>query len=390
MQSMSFLQNKVILIISPQSWGGMFLSKHHYAIELAKRGNVVYFLNPPDQEKISFRESISITRAGDQQNLFFISYSLFFPYILKYKMRSFFDWLMRIQTYRLLKEIGNPIDIVWSFDLENLVQLSFFESSTYTIFHPVDEPSHPVAIRAARGASIIFSVTREILAQYHEFKAPRYFINHGVTEDFINGDVAEWKQGTGIHIGYSGNLLRKDVDRKVLMEIIEKNPDYIFEFWGSYTGNQSNIGGSEDSETSQFINVLKNCSNVVLHGVVSPKVLAVAMGKMDAFLICYDILKDQGKGTNYHKVIEYIATGRAIISNNITTYHSLRDLIYMTNERNNNDKLPALFKTITGSLYRYNSNELRQLRRNYARENTYSRQLKLIESLIESSRSANS
>ena len=49
---MDSLRNKTILIISPQAWGKMFLSKHHYAIELAKRGNAVYFLNPPGENII--------------------------------------------------------------------------------------------------------------------------------------------------------------------------------------------------------------------------------------------------------------------------------------------------------------------------------------------------
>ncbi len=39
--------NKTILFISPGPWGINHVSKHHYAIELAKIGNDVYFLNPP-------------------------------------------------------------------------------------------------------------------------------------------------------------------------------------------------------------------------------------------------------------------------------------------------------------------------------------------------------
>ena len=38
-----------IFILSPQHWGTMFLSKHHYAIEFAKMGNEVFFLIHPNQ-----------------------------------------------------------------------------------------------------------------------------------------------------------------------------------------------------------------------------------------------------------------------------------------------------------------------------------------------------
>lgn len=44
--------NKTILIISPEPWGKMMISKHHYALELAKLGNEVYFLNPPNNNSI--------------------------------------------------------------------------------------------------------------------------------------------------------------------------------------------------------------------------------------------------------------------------------------------------------------------------------------------------
>ena len=49
---MDGLKNKKILLISPQSWGTMFVAKHHYAIELAKLGNEVYFFESTGQQKM--------------------------------------------------------------------------------------------------------------------------------------------------------------------------------------------------------------------------------------------------------------------------------------------------------------------------------------------------
>ena len=37
------LTGQVIFIISYESWGAMLMSKHHYAIQLSKDGNKVYF-----------------------------------------------------------------------------------------------------------------------------------------------------------------------------------------------------------------------------------------------------------------------------------------------------------------------------------------------------------
>jgi hypothetical protein len=44
------LRNKTVLLISPERWGKMRVSKHHYAIELADRNCKVYFLEPPSND----------------------------------------------------------------------------------------------------------------------------------------------------------------------------------------------------------------------------------------------------------------------------------------------------------------------------------------------------
>jgi len=140
--------------------------------------------------------------------------------------------------------------------------------------------------------------------------------------------------------------LRTDLDVGCLIKIITENPEVIFEFWGTYEAKQSNIGGGSDKEVEQFISQLQQARNVVLHGPVHPKQLAVEFQRMNAFLICYDIQKDQSRGTNYHKVMEYLSTGQVVISNNITTYSSLPNLLEMTVSRTDNNELPALLKKL--------------------------------------------
>jgi len=100
---------------------------------------------------------------------------------------------------------------------------------------------------------------------------------------------------------------------------------------------------------------------------------------MDVFLICYDIIKDQCKGTNYHKVMEYLSTGKVIVSNNITTYHERPDLVTMISDRSSNRDLPTLFKKVIENLEEYNSSALQKSRREFAAENTYQKQIERIE-----------
>lgn len=371
------LKNKTILIISPQSWGKMLLSKHHYAIELARYGNKVYFLNPPQKVK---PQKISIRKNEHTANLFTIDHALFFPSILKFHLPGLFYFLMRFQVKRILRAIPEPVDIVWSFDLGNYYPFSYFPEKSFKIFHPVDEPLNAAAIEAAKGAQVIISVTREILEKYSRYQVPRHVINHGLPDEFVMSGSTGKKDHPHLQVGLSGNWLRPDIDTACLERIIRENPDVQFGFWGSYQLKQSNIGG--DKVNDELIRFLQQAPNVQLHGPVSSRELARALHAMDAFLICYDVQKDQSKGTNYHKVMEYLSTGKVIVSNNITAYDQQPDLVQMVAERTHNNNLPDLFKKVIAEIDHYNAIGLIQKRRQYAYDNLYTKQVQRIEQLL--------
>jgi hypothetical protein len=380
----TFLSGKTILIISPQKWGSMLVSKHHYALELAKRGNQVYYLNPPDNHRWKLNKAekrINIKQSLLHSNLYLVDQLLYFPYLLKYHFRKLYHLLIRKQISDILEMIGKPVDIIWSFDIGNLFPLSYFRGRSFKIFHPVDEPGDQHAIAAARGADIIFSVTHEILDKYKEYPVGRHFINHGLAEEFI-GDFPIVISDK-IQTGMSGNLLRTDLDREILLKIIHEHPQVDFHFFGSYQSGQSNLSGEADADTGVFLSTLGSLPNVRFHGILQTSDLAAYLNKMDILLICYDMEKDQSKGTNYHKVIEYLSTGKVIVSNNITTYAGEPDLLRMVSGRENNNGLPVLFSETISSIHIYNSPEKMDKRKAFARGNTYSKQLDAIHKKIE-------
>ncbi len=376
------LSNKTILILSPQAWGQMFISKHHYAVELARRGNKVFYLNPPGEAHVD-QKPVSVTSLPFAPGLYLVTHRLYFPYNLKFHAQKLFHWLMKRQIRKIRKAIGSTIDIVWSFDLNNIYQLDEVGQQSIKIFHPVDEPLNETAILAGDGADILFSVTREILQKYTHLKRPMHFINHGLANNFLDSKGISNEPRNPAHVGFSGNLLRKDIDRDVLLKIVRENPDVVFEFWGSYSSKDSNIGGNNDNQTADFISSLKALSNVILHGPVATDQLAKAIQCMDAFLICYDVRKDQSKGTNYHKIMEYLSTGKVIVSNNVTTYLDQHGLIQMVQSRETNAELPGLFSGIIKNLQHFNSPELQHQRIQFAINNTYSKQLDRINSILE-------
>jgi hypothetical protein len=373
-------KNKTILIVSQQDWGDMFISKHHYALELSKLGNKVYFINSPDQ-KNKLRPGQIVIKETNHSGLFTVSHRFFFPYFIRFKSKFIFDKLITIHINNIIKKIGKPIDIVWSFDIANAIPLKNFPASYKKIFMPVDEPTNPMAIKAAESANIILSVTNEIIAKYKDYAVPKYFINHGVADSFINKDI-NVDNNDPIRVGLSGNFLRPEIDREILMQIIRSNTKIIFECWGSISYKNSNLSPEEDKATIEFIQELTSFPNVIAHGALDPSILSERLKAVDLFLICYDIKKDQSNGTNYHKILEYLGTGKVVIANNVTTYHSFPGLLEMSNSRDNNNELPGIFNKVIHNIKVYNAIEQQQKRIDFAKQYTYRRQIAKIESLL--------
>ncbi|TDH27925.1 hypothetical protein EXU57_05515 [Segetibacter sp. 3557_3] len=361
----------------------MFITKHHYAVELSKLGNKVYFLNPPEGDVWSWKkpaDRIKITRNETYPNLYLVQHELFFPYLLKFHARWLYDLLVRKHLAQIESIIGEKLDIVWSFDHSNISPLEHFRNA-YKIFHPVDDSVHPHSFKAVKSADILFTVTKEILKKYSNFKLPKHLINHGVAEVFLDDSNARKNNSGVVHVGLSGNWLRPDLDHPCIIRIIRENPRVIFNFFGSYNISETNLGGGHRAH-SHFIRALQGSKNVILHGPLPYESLAGWLHKMDLFLICYDVVKDQSNGTNYHKIMEYLSTGKVIVSNNISSYSASPELIQMVAERNSNDRLPALFKKVVSNIAFYNSAEFAEKRKAVARNNTYLMQIRRIESIV--------
>ena len=68
--------------------------------------------------------------------------------------------------------------------------------------------------------------------------------------------------------------------------------------------------------------------------------------------------------------MEFLSTGKVIVSNNITTYRE-SNLIRMCAARDSNDEFPDLLAETIEYLDIYNSAELQTKRREFAEINTY-------------------
>ena len=371
------LKNKVILIISPQKWGKMHISKHHYAIELTKRGNIVYFFNPPVRQ---FLPKIKISKTENYNNLYLVTYSYFFPYNLRFHLRSLFDSLQKIQIKLILNKIKKP-DVTWCFDTNGFSDLNFF-GGKITIYHPVDNINGEHQKKLLQTSDFVFSVSDIIIKDLNKYDSNKKisFINHGLSAYFSTiKDSKTNKNNSDIKACFVGNILLDSLDREATKKIISENPDVNFVFIGAYTS--SNISGDIDINGRDFISFLKNTENVTLKGSMHPKNIAQEIKNADVLLVLIDPEKDVNKGSNSHKILEYLSIGKVIVSNHISTYADKRDLIEMVDEMHNKN-LPALFKKVINNLDHYNSPEKQRKRIEFALDNTYEKQIQRIEKII--------
>jgi glycosyltransferase involved in cell wall biosynthesis len=372
-------KDKVIFIISYEEWGDMLMSKHHYAVELGKLGNKVYFINRPDRLRRLKRGEITIL-STQFENVFSVSTRFIHPYFLKFKVRNFYNFLTGIHLKKIIKTIGKYPDIVWSFDAGNTYPIKLFTKSSAKIYMPVDGPfGVEEELLAAEGADIIISITKRILDRYESNPAPKLQINHGVSQVFVNEQLTE-TLNQPLRIGYAGSLVRDDLDMLIFKSIIEAHPDKVFEFWGENDPAKSTIHLPQDVtlETKSFLQFLKTTPNVIMHGAVKPHTLAEGLKRMDALLIAYRIKDDQ----NHHKVLEYLGTGKVIISSYMSSYIDYPDLIQMARSKDNNEDLLELFNYVMKNIQAFNTLPSQHQRLEFAKANTYPAQIGRIEKTL--------
>jgi|TARA_B100001971_G_C18229206_1_gene562769 hypothetical protein len=273
---------------------------------------------------------------------------------------------------------------VWSFDPYHFQYLPSF-GAHLNIYHSVDVYNTTLEMEVAESANILFATSDKILERLEDVGTPKFKINHGVAQHFFEENNELFKQGETpdrIKIGYIGNLLYKYLDVEILGTIIDNNKDVLFTFIGPY--EQSNLHGADHN--LKFIEYLKYSKNVHMLGPKPSNELPCYLNQFDLFLMCYTGDRNVAEMANPHKILEYLSTGKTIVSHYIDEYKDKIDLVEMVND---NRLLPQRLKHVIHNLHNFNSPEKVQLRRQYALSNTYEKQIERIELLVRSQKLLN-
>lgn len=354
------LVGKKILLISPEFWGINLVSKHHYAIQLSMR-NKVYFLNPPSNTNL--RQSID-------RNLTVIDYKVTIRGINH--LPSFLRNLFNKHLIKRIKSISGAksFDIIWSFDPFRFQNLKILKPSL-SIYHAVDIHNSKLEKEIAKTANIVFTSSDLILKRLPE-KRYRYNIGHGLAHHFTRMRLMSYSRGNKLRVGYLGNLHYKYLDTDSLTKIINENPDIEFHFIGPYL--PSNL--SRESFNDDFIALIKSKKNTILHGPIPSKQLPQILVEYDAFILCYTGDENREQLSNPHKILEFLSTGKVVISHYIDEYKKRKDIIEMSNF---NIDIPGNFKKVINNLEKYNHPDLQRKRKAFALNCTYDKVIKRIE-----------
>jgi len=366
----SFFKNKVIYIFSPQPWNYLQISKHHYARALAAH-NRVYFIAPPVSSK-----SFSFSLDKKDEGLYLLNYTLAAPVFLRFKLPALYKLLLRTYLSRLLRIKLPAADVAFDFGCYQEFNSLDFTDAKNKIYFPVDDSDYFVPL--TRGADLVLTVSKSIQAKFPEGKC--HFINHGLSEAFSRVTLLDlannkgWKPGPRISVGYAGNLFIRYIDRVTIEILIETYPFVDFHFFGLCSPSKL-----DDQEVSWY-EYLNKKSHVFLHGVLTTEALAEKYRDIDVFLLCYKPVEGFNRADNSHKIIEYLSSGKVIISSYISLY-SGTDLFFMMPDFSN-DSFRSTFDSTINNLNDFNTIEFMNYRRLFSLGHTYDKNIELISSLI--------
>ena len=367
---------RTIYLISPQPWDGFKVSKHHYARALAGMGHRVFFIEPCATTKGWGRIEITETEIA---NLKTVRYAGHLFRWLRFRARGLYDALGPAKVQQLVRRIGVRPDIVWDFD--NLFQfksLRLFDPAV-KIFHPVDRLVNGWA--AAKGQDLHFALAREFTEGVDPDQIPTMFVPHGLNpthaayarEVVASPDRFQTATTDRPVIGYVGNLAAHGIDWPMIERLVSENPKVAFRL----IGPTANLAEPQYGDTIERLGSAPNC---YMPGLVPADRIVEQAKEVDLWLVCYDIGRNPDAAINTHKVLEYLATGKAVLSNYIGAYEGT-GLLHMPAIRSNDD-MPAILARVLADLERINSAEKMAGRAAFALKHSYSANLDMINQFL--------
>lgn len=371
------MQNKTILLISPEAWGGNFVSKHHYANYLSKN-NTVYFLNPAASFTKNPFGNVSCKTRVVQHGLIIVNYVNLLP-----RLNAFPRWIQgrtyKRQAAQLQLALGvEKFDLIWSFDPNRYFDQRVWNADK-RIYHTVDVHSEQSYESIITSTSDLVLLSSELLRpKLAPFSNKIYKIGHAADlENFKSEAVNSIKLPgeNSVKAGLIANFNANN-DYALIDELARQHPTIDFIFIGPF---ESNNLGSIKSEIASKIARLEQYKNVFFIGSKPANELIFWMKQFDINLVLYREDK-RHIIINPHKMMGYFYAGKITLSSWIHEYSDASEELLVVTKSNANIS-PKLTEIVADLSYHNNEN-LQLKRRAYAEANSYKIKLEEIESYL--------
>lgn len=366
MNPTSALQNLNVLIVSPESWEHIQLSKHHYAKALAERGNNVFFLGPPEK-----KYALTSTKTPRLKILHypgFVRGLRFHPAFSRRKKTR--------KVYQELEAVaGEQFNVIWSFDNSVFYDFDALPESVLKISHIVDLNMDYQMASAARTADLCLCTTPFICKRLSVHNPKSHMLLHGVQQWPDEHRIRPFPMPgeNQLKALYVGNLSMKYLDWEVLRNTAETHTHVDFVFIGPHHDLfDTAINRTHDEKRS-----IHALPNVYFPGRIASSEIPAALASADILLLAYqrEHLRDQA---NPHKIMEYLQSGKPIAAN-FTAAFADHNLFMMCDE---DHRWEEMFTALLTRLKIENEPAKVAARKAFARDHTYARQIERIEVLL--------
>lgn len=356
-------KKKNIIIISNESWGEIWYSKHHYAHELSKTNNV-FFINPTSSWKLKNLFQSKVQSHLIHESLTVLNYYNFLPHF-------FFKFNNSIVSKRIFKFFNKQkieVDIFWTFDPYRLFNPRLLKSKK-SIFHVVDKYLfiHKAEIPLHKNVDGFVVVAEDFREQYEQYKKPIIFIPHGISLDKLSLNNPIDSTTYQNYILYVGQIDSR-LDYELIVKLAIEFPNETFLF----------VGGLKEVNNENYnqLFIQKKFKNII-H---IPPVHALLLSEfIKRAKVCIAPMWDGWAGNmiSHHKVLQYLAYGKPVFSPVFSAYKSFSELLYM--ETSHDNFIDKMKKFISIG----ESNHLIDERIKLALENSYNKHVESILNFIQ-------
>ena len=350
------LKNKTILIVSNEPWGDIWYSKHNWAYELSKN-NLVFFINPPKRWRISnlFKKGIKIIDYN--KNLKIFNYNNKLPFT-RYKL--FFNLNERI-IYKTINEYFKQYNniIFWTFDPYRLINPQKVKKNL-SIYFIADKYLTKREATLIENSDYIISISKDLTDTLNITNA--LILSHGVSESEFEADK---EVELSNFILYVGNINYR-LNFELIEQLLKTFPQEKFLF----------IGKLEKVSDNNFkrIFVEKKYENLIYHPPVHFKELKnyIAKAKLCLSPMRTDV---QGNDINHHKLLQYLAFGKPVLSSKLYDYKSNSLILQF-------ETIEDAINIVKKTLKKKEDEELKNERINFTKQHIYDNLIKKIEKFI--------